>query len=218
MKKLILLSAALIVSASAVFAQPSAGNIVVGGSLTYNTLGGNTALEDAMDVKGRINLTGINPYAEYFIMDNLSVGLTIGYLGGTANAKLSADDYKMTMKYGASVFSGAVMAKYYMPITEKFFFTAGAQIGGGSLGYKTKVSDGDDSATDKENIGFFAISLVPGFSYFVNNRIVLTLSMGDISFRAGKLKDLEAIGGEDVSLNNFGINLNVPSIGVAVKF
>jgi len=150
MKK-VLFSLALVVTASAAFAQTEKGKWTVGAS--SNSIFSTTKTADADDDTRRTSFN-ITPDAGYFFMDNLALGLR----ANVETSKRKGDDE------GNFSFIVAPFARYYFlkPTTKKVNVFADAHYGFGS----NKVGDADGRGVNE-----FQIQAGPAI--WLNERVAL---------------------------------------------
>ena len=170
----------------------------IGGGLTfsYKTYDMGNAMNDAgysmlfsllSDMQGDMYTLGVSPSISYFVADNLSIGvrfdydktcLNVGNLGLSLGdlASLSIQDYHM-MKNG---YTGAVAARYYMPIanSKRIAMFGELRLGfdlGQSVSYK--VQDGRNYGTFQDIYGA-SLNVVPGLCVFATNEVCVEVAVG----------------------------------------
>lgn len=149
----------------------------VGYSMLFSLLSG---------IQGDMHTLGVSPSVHYFVMDNLSVGarfeydrtnLNVGSLGLNLGdlASISLNDYHMVK----NMYSGAVTARYYMPIagSKRIAMFGELRLGcelGQSVTYNTK--DGNNFGTF-QNIYGAALNVVPGLCVFATNEVCVEVAL-----------------------------------------
>lgn len=149
----------------------------VGYSMLFSLLSG---------IEGDMHTFGISPSVHYFLLDNFSVGarfdydrtaLNVGSLGLNLGdlASLAINDYHMLR----NMYTGAVTARYYMPIanSKRIAMFGEVRLGcelGQSVTYSTK--DGVNSGTF-QNIYGAALNVVPGLCVFATNEICVEVAL-----------------------------------------
>lgn len=115
----------------------------------------------------------IEPTYEYFLKDNISLGLGINYAN---NSTLITNNYKRDQsKYGASLFF-----KRYLTISPKILLYLMPQISINSGSYKyVSVSS---SFTDAYDFSHNSFSINCGVSYFTKSNIALNLKLNTFQF------------------------------------
>lgn len=142
MKKLIVCLVAFVMCAG-VYAQK--GTFSIDGTLSYSS------------VKDGASAFSLTPSVNYFVSDNMSVGLGIGY----SSLKLDGEDNLSSL---AVAFGGT----YYAELADNFFFTPSAGIG---------------IITQKDvDTGFAITAQLIGFEYRPTEKIGLTFGCGGISY------------------------------------
>lgn len=149
----------------------------VGYSMLFSLLSG---------IQGDMHTLGVSPSVHYFVMDNLSVGarfdydrtnLNVGSLGLNLGdlASISLNDYHMLK----NMYSGAVTARYYMPIagSKRIAIFGELRLGcelGQSVTYNTK--EGNNFGTF-QNIYGAALNVVPGLCVFATNEVCVEVAL-----------------------------------------
>lgn len=211
----------------------------VGGGLTfsYKTYDMGNAMNDAgysmlfsllSDMQGDMYTLGVSPSISYFVADNLSIGvrfdydktcLNVGNLGLSLGdlASLSIQDYHM-MKNG---YTGAVAARYYMPIANSKRIAMfgevrlGAEIGQ-SVAYK--VVDGRNQGTFQDIYGA-GINLVPGLCVFATNEVCVEVAIGVLGINYQYVKQQTNLVDESVMhQSDASFKINPLSISLGMSF
>jgi hypothetical protein len=119
---------------------------------------------------------GLSASAQYFIIDNLSAGISLNFLsqfskeeGGTDN-----DDYKTT------IFMAGPELRYYIPASSKTKIWIG---GGGSFGSAKNEYDGQEAG---EPIKLSRYGGGAGMAFFLNQHFSLDLGLGYSVFTTKK--------------------------------
>lgn len=180
------------------------GTVGAGVAFSYNNyLVGNGANDSGFSalmsliggVHGELLTFGVAPWASYFVMDNLSVGVRFDYdrtslglgnasiaLGDLANFSIS-DFHFLKQSY-----TGAITGRYFVPIANSKRFAMFAElraIGGYAQSENYKV-DGEDKFGTYQDIYKFELGLVPGISVFVTDEVSVELSIGLMGFNYNK--------------------------------
>lgn len=206
-KSLLALGAVLALSFSA-NAQWSEGSIAATGSLGYSSNG--TTLDDgtnSTDLSSGSNLEiGVN--GAYFIMDNVSVGLGLGF--GNATTTIESTDTEES----TNVFTLSVEGRYYMPYTESFSMYGSVGLGYGS-GTQTTTVAGTESELSVSELN---AGLGVGLAYFVSDNIFLDANYGFLGYTSASTT--QDIAGTEVvtTVSDFGLNLDLTSITFGVGF
>jgi hypothetical protein len=174
---------------SAVMAQTSAGNMMIGGSFRFSSSTQETAGDDL-----KSSQFGISPSFGYFVSDNLAVGVNAIF-----DSYTYFDDDKQT------VLSFGPFVKYYKFIADdKFAFTANAGFNIGSGKYDPNV--GNETKT-----GSFNVYVSPGFAYFFSPKWSLDFGLQGIAFNTS---DPNKDNDNDKSSSfTFGVSSFSPSLG-----
>ena len=212
MKKLLVL-AAFVGVASFANAQTTAGSIMVGGSLGFGS-GKSEATTSSVTVDGpKITAFNISPNVGYFIMDNVAVGLRLGY-GSQKNTQKdvpAAGDETVTKQ---SDFTISPFARYYVSMADKagLFLDASVDIGSGKT--TTDVTTGGTTVSNETTDKSFGINVRPGVYWFVTDHIGLEGTFGSLGYNSNK-NDNGANPATETKSSSFGLNLNT---GIAVGF
>ena len=179
------------------------------------------------NLRGDMHTFGLNPSVSYFIMDNVSVGARFGYDRTELNvgnlglslgdlASFSIQDYHMLK----NSYSGAVAARYYMPIANSKRIAMfgelrlGAEIGQ-SVTYK--AYDDYNSGTFQDIYGA-ALNVVPGLCVFATNEVCVEVAVGILGINYQYVKQQTNLVEESVmqqSGANFKINPLSISLGMS---
>lgn len=196
MNKLSSLVCSLILVVSFANAQTSSGNMMVGGSLAFETLS-----HEASDVNNTTSFS-FSPSFGYFLNDNLAVGASIS----VGSAKTGTGDAKTV----SSSFGFGPFARYYMFTSNErfaFFGQAGLNFGTG----KTNPPIGADNKTSS-----ISFSVAPGAAYFLNDHWALELALAGISVRSS---DPNTANDNDKTTRfNFGVSSFSPSLAFRYHF
>lgn len=141
----------------------------------------------------------ISPNYGYFVTNNIAVGVGLGFGGNTAKNGLGIKTAN------ASALSAGVFARYYTTPSKAFSFF-------GNAGVNYTSNTDKIPATSVKTSGF-GISVAPGISYFVSNRLAIESTVGSLGYSTSKA-DLTGA----VSTNNFGLNLNLSSISFGLVY
>lgn len=191
MKKLFCVLLSLGISLAYVNAQTTAGSIMLGGGITFES----TSVSGADTNESEFTFS---PSAGYFLMDNFAVGLNLTI--GSIKEEAGGLDEK------TSIFGIGPFARYYIfTNNEKFAFYGQASFSIGSRKYDPGV--GNDIKS-----GSFDFRVSPGFSYFFNEHWAL-----DLGFRGIGITTEDP--NKDVDNNErttffFGLNSLAPNFGV----
>lgn len=188
MRKLILI-ALFGLFTSAVMAQTSAGNMMIGGSFSFSSTTQETGNDDI-----KSSSFGVNPTFGYFVSDNLAVGVNVGF--GSYN--YNNDDKQTNLNFGPFV-------RYYKFIAEeKFAFVADAGFNIGSGTY-------DSNLLGERKFSNFNIYVSPGFAYFFSPKWSLDFQLQGISYNTSDPnKDND---NDKSNFFTFGVSSLSPSLG-----
>lgn len=195
MKKLFTLLFVSALAVPAVWAQTTQGSISVGGSASFDSYKNESQYAGAAYKSSSL---GISPKAGYFVIDNLEVGVNLGFSSG----KYGYENVDATK---TSSFLAGPYARYYkFTSNERFAFTAEAGFTFGSG--KEKFPAGAEWKTG-ETIAY----LSPGFTYFLTDKWGLDLQLRGIRFRSyDPNKDAD---NNNQNTFTFGVNSLSPTLG-----
>ncbi|MEY3678522.1 MAG: hypothetical protein RI924_663 [Bacteroidota bacterium] len=163
-------------------APTAKGKWLVGPSLGFSS-----DTEDDGNSKVKVSSFRLEPEIGYFLMDNMSLGLSFSFGSDQTRVDGTAMD-KSSLLYLAPTF------RYYLPISPKFQFLGKLQVPVGSR--KFTIIGGNDV-----DIKFtsFGVQAIPAFAFFPSNKIAVELSWGSLYFNSQKQ-------GNETN-NQFGMNL-----------
>lgn len=143
------------------------GNWIIGGStnLGFNS---NKVTQKSGDysVDGQKTTTfNVTPTVGYFVIDNLAVGLNLGYEVQKQDASY---DFNQTAKVTNTVFSVIPSVTYFIEADSKAFPYISA--GAGYAAIKTKIA-----STETQNDNFFVWGGKAGLAYFITPSIAIDL-------------------------------------------
>lgn len=175
MKKLTLIAALAFFGAAnaqtetATTSPTAKGNWIIGGStnLGFNS---NKVTQKSGDysVDGQKTTTfNITPTVGYFVIDNLAVGLNLGYEVQKQDASY---DFNQTAKVTNTVFSVIPSVTYFIEADSKAFPYISA--GAGYAAIKTKVA-----STETQNDNYFVWGGKAGLAYFITPSIAIDLGL-----------------------------------------
>lgn len=177
MKKVVIYVIMCIIPAKA-FNQISQGSFVTGGEFSYQVTSNKTEQgNNTTDGPTRTKFSLI-PNIEYFVADNLSAGIGIGY--AMTKSLTKGQNSQTTIKNGTFIVSPYV--KKYFNIGDQAYFFGQAIL---NLGFGKETSEfksGTVTTKNEENSNSFGIGIVPGFRYDVSEKIGLEAGIGFIGF------------------------------------
>lgn len=190
-------------------AQWNEGSIMATGNLGFSSggttmdAGGNSA--DIFSNSGfNIGITG-----GYFIMDNLAVGVGLGY----ANTSLTVEATETETVQ--SMFTYGAFGRYYVPYNDKFSMYGQLSIAMGSGGQT--VTDNINDITTESDMGAFNAGLGIGLTYFVNDMFFLDANYGFLGYNSSSTTTDPGGNNESKTTSStFGLNLDLTAIGFGV--
>lgn len=195
MKKFYLTLAAVAALTFASKAQTEKGNFVLGGGLGFNT-------ESVKDADDKATSFNILPSVGYFVSDNISVGLGLGYAwskeeNGIEEATVGA-------------FSVAPFSRWYSangPV--RFFGQLSVPMAWGNL------KENDEKVGNVSNYG---VELAPGVAYFPTSKIGLEFKVRGLYYNSNTVDPTDDT--PKTTVNSFGLDANslAPTVGVQFYF
>lgn len=222
MKKLAT-SLLLLGAATAVHAQTSAGTVLLGGNVGYNSSKDERSSGSFNFEETRKEFRFL-PTAGYFIFDNLAVGLT----GGIQTAKLVQPyrDYSQgsySPVYDRNFTSSSVnvgpFVRYYKMISEKAGFYG--QLAGGFLSGRSETeSDAPFFESDNIKLRGSYVTLTPGFVFFPAPKLGLELTLGNLGYSNFKNTYSATRQGQEyeVQSSSVGASLGLQYLNVGASF
>lgn len=219
MKKILAFVASICI-AGAALAQPTVGDMILRGSIGYNTLGMPSNADEGYEAgyshSSALNLWSVNPQFEYFLTDRSSIGISGSYMNGWIKSKSSYGDASTIHKQGFSIFYVGPTYNYYIRLADRFYLSINCFIGyaGMKSWYLETGNDLFEYVDGRGSTcgGFGLLTVTPTLNYFINDRWLLTASVGNISGAYGTLPD------SDNATYYAGANWGNIQLGVGFKF
>lgn len=187
----------------------------IGYSMLFSLLSG---------LKGDMYTLGISPSISYFVADNFSVGarfdydrtnLNVGNLGLSLGdlASLSIQDYHMLK----NSYSGAVTARYYMPIanSKRIAMFGEVRLGfelGQSVSYK--VTEGRNQGTFQDIYGG-GLNVVPGLCVFATNNVCVEVAVGVLGINYQYVRQTTNLV-EESAMQQSGANFKINPLSISL--
>lgn len=195
MKKFYLTLAAVAALTFASQAQTEKGNFVLGGGLGFNT-------ESVKDTDDKATSFNILPSVGYFVSENISVGVGLGYAWGKTE-----DGVDETT---GGVFAVAPFSRWYSANGPVRFF--------GQL--SVPMSWGNQKVNDEKtgNISNYGVELAPGVAYFPTSKIGLEFKVRGLYYNSNIVDPTGDA--PKTTVNSFGLDANslAPTVGVQFYF
>lgn len=213
------------------------GTVGAGVSFSYNNYMLGNGTDDAGysalfsligGIHGDMLTFGVAPWASYFVMDNLSVGVRFDYdrtslgLGNAAIALGDLVNFSISdFHFLKQSYTGAITGRYYVPIanSKRFGMFAELRAIGGYGQSETYKIDGEDKFGTYQDIYMFELGLVPGISVFVTDEVAVELSIGLMGFDYTKTVQVTNQISTSV-MENSGANfkINPLALGLGLSF
>lgn len=173
----------------------STGDVFISGSIGFGS-------EKTGDFK--TNEFNFSPRAAYFVSDNISLGLALGY----NNTKQDEDFGFGTTEVKTNTFEiGAFGRYYFMPASQFSLFT---QLG---VNYGTTKSEAEGEEFNKAN--GFNVEFAPGISYFISDHFALEATFGVLGYTTVKP---DADDADSTNTFEFGLDMSDINFGLLYKF
>ena len=166
---------------SAAFGQIQKGDVRIGGNLSISK-SENPGFE--------ANRFSLNPNASFFISEQTSLGITLGFSNQKTN---NGGTEQKTDQFAYGVF-----ARFYKSMGDKFYVYLQPGI---------TLADGDVNGTDFSS---FSFNVTPGLAYFVSEKIALEMGLGGFFYTS------QDVGGVDS--DNYGFNINLTGFTLGASF
>lgn len=206
MKKFALIGLLVLLSTGA-FAQTTAGNISLGGSVGFNT-----SSQDELNSENKYTMFSINPSIGYFVKDGLELGLNTQLVFGTNTTKSEGSASEAKNKdFGYAI--GPYLRKY-VSITEKLHFTAT-----GGFGYqhsRTKNPDLDKELLSSAS-GYY-ITAVPGLTYFATPKLGFTATIGNIGYNSTTITDEQSTPKNELTSKQFEFDITPATATLGIRY
>lgn len=218
--------AAMLVSGMAL-AQIPAGSIYAGASAGFysnnqKTESSNGGTVTSFDDPYKYSSWNISMGPQYFVAENLSVGLTLGRNGYTSTQKSVSGSTTNTSENKSSGGDLGLSLTKYFNLTENLYFTAGLgfNIGSGK-GTNTQTSTtgsvSNSVKSESENKSMNA-GLNFGLAYHISDKIMLMGYVGALTYNSSSNKyNIEANGDYD-QYSNSGIDFGLTTLASAWQF
>ncbi len=208
------------------------GSWAVGLTVSYGEF--STKDLQILDLLDDIDLGGymfsVNPYVAYFIRNNLSLGLKIGYAaskGDINSFKIDIDeDMNFNLhdiSYKSKSYSAAIAMRQYFGIARQgrfgVFNEVDLLIGSGSSDF-TRPYDGELKTTHTD-MTKLELNFMPGVNVFIIKNVSFNLSFGIFGFHMKSEKQAvngEPLGSRFTSGANFRFNIFNMNFGIEAHF
>ncbi len=187
------------------------GDLWIGGAFSMGYDKHKTIDDGTKNDKYKVVDYDIEPYAEYFIIKDLSVNAGLQFYSEKWKS-LENDSVVKTPMYG--FFIGGVK---YFPISDRFSFYVLARAG---VAYgKTIIADGQNNRSDYCKVTDFELRLTPGIQYSVNDwmRIYMTFGKG-LVHTSRTTKNYPGKPDQKLRDDQWGVRLFTEGLALGVQF
>jgi opacity protein-like surface antigen len=206
MKKLLLVTV-LSVAGLTASAQTEKGKFTLGGTLSYES-----SKSEANDSYDPSSLT-ILPTFSYFVSNNISLGLGLGYTYTKGGQSYEFDLYGNSSSIRNSAFVVYPYGRGYKNLSEQFKFF-------GELGIPLAFGSSEANGQDLGGTTSVGFSLSPGFAFFPTKRVAIELGFNGINYNNTTYKDNNGkkINNAGNSSFSIGADFFAPQLGVQFHF
>lgn len=206
MKKILLTGVFVALAFITAHAQIGAGTIAVGGNLEISSTTTKYKFSSGSADGPTTSSFAIGPQASYFLSDEFSVGARIAFVSN------KSENAAGTNKTTINNFVFSPLARYHVPMGERFYFFGEGRLDFGFGGGKTPTGDRDPS-----NVIGLAVS--PGILFFPGEKIGIEMAFDLLSFHSNVSKDADDKNNKSISNTfSFGPDLFSPSLSVQFYF
>ena len=196
----IVLPLMLLLACSVSYAQIQKGYVIIGGSFLLVT-----------SESGDFSFTDFDfsPRAGIFISDRTSLGPILGY----QHSKREQTSLNFNSNDRTNIFTFGAYMRNYKSISEKFFFYLQSSVTYGT-GQREFIDINGTAEADRSQ---FEISVIPGLSYFVTERLALDVRLASIRYRDESFDNVGAFPGT-VDSQTFSITGGLNSVGFGLSW
>lgn len=179
----------------------------ISGYLSFSINNQNNETYDVSDYERDNSSITIKPSTEYFIKDNLSLGVSLSYGYGYTDQITSDTEYTSNI-YGVSPY-----IKKYVPLNKNFGFSFL-----GELGYtysENKNSTDFTDYIDRTTQNQFSAAIRPGLVFFATKNLALNANIGALQYTYLKAKSGEF---DQVENTYQGFNFNFNNLYFGLSY
>ena len=215
MKKVFLIIIAVFVLSNA-YSQTEKGKFYAAASLSLNN--SNNEHGNPSNVTTYKDFTlAITPGIGYFIKDNFSLELSMGFLhynNNYVNNSVAMPIY--IINSGASYYSANLYACYYKDISEKFKLRIK---GGFGYGYEVLNSNIDGTSTTLYTyFNNYSLGFSPGLVYFYNKHFAVNVYICNLNYSWYTLKDNPSTTNTHQKGDNINFDFNLSSLSFGLNY
>jgi hypothetical protein len=227
MKKIFFIALAIIAIAT-VHAQTQKGKIVIGGQI--NLSGNNDYSVDTLNSYEYSSFGfQISPEAGYFISDHLAIGgsLIFGISNYSTTYKNPGQTpSKLKFETNSTNYGVGVFARYYLKLTDKFYFCATGEAAYRYEPQKVKYTYNDpdyiyptnNPSTQKIHRNTFSVRIAPGLTYFITPKLGIQGSFGNLRYSNSTSKNTSLNFDNHDNSESYGINLGLSSLYLGLNY
>lgn len=151
------------------------------------------------------------PRVGYFVSDNISMGVSLGFSQSSTKYSTSAGSTQDTENTTTS-FSPSLFARFHKPLNEQLylFIEPSIQLSTGTQKYTF------NDVTTETDITSFGVGVRPGIAWFITNQMGLQLTTGNLSY--SKMKRSPEDSDDEITNSNFNLNMALSSFTVGIQF
>ncbi|CAD5255527.1 MULTISPECIES: outer membrane beta-barrel protein [unclassified Imperialibacter] len=202
-------------------AQFSKGTKQVGGNLKfYRTVVNNEYTTPVSFVQQSINENSeikILPRAGFFIYDNFSVGVSVGFVNNQTRTKSSAPQFNIDQRTASNLAATQIFGRYHVNITDHLILFgegfANLNFGKG----KTTVVGNEY----EEKVLGFGVGVKPGIILMISEKIGLETSIGLLGYQQETRKPIDRpelpIGNTNTQ-RDYGLSLSLATLDFGMQY
>lgn len=196
----------LLLCSCSLYAQFAKGNVVLGGSLGYNSQHDRSYDPNGYPYRGESTSITISPKAGFFISDKSAVGLSLSYTSQNSDAVYYG--IGSLGKTERDLFSIIPYFRTYKSLGEiaAFFLQAEASIGFGTLKLSGSPYD----------LSTYSVAVRPGFNLFLSRRWALEGTFGSLAYESTRQSPKNSKSSEQS--DKFGFNFNMSTLSIGAQF
>jgi hypothetical protein len=192
------------------FAQ-SPGSISVGGEFNLWFTSPKTVNNNQTVDGTKTTQFTLLPSFEYFVNEQLSIGLGIGY-NVTRNKNVNGNT-TTTTKWGTFYFQPYARKYFKLGDHLDLFGEAGVSLGFGNNVNET--SNGTTTLSTKYAYSSYSIGINPGISFHVSDKVALETSFGFLGYQGSST---EVAANQKNKTNDFGVQLNTSTLTFGIRY
>ena len=211
------------IAAFSVYAQISKGTKQTGGAITFfQDKSSNDFLVGASDfsaIASRSENTEVSflPRIGYFISDNISLGVGIGFVQNNFDSELTSQDgsFSLSTERKSSEVEFEIFSRFHIPTSSGLYFFLEPAL---EFGYGSADTEGDAQA--EEDIASFSVGTNQGVLYMVSDKVGIEASFGFLGYErtTNTLTDPSSSPEPENTQERFGLDLSSQTLRIGCQF